>query len=258
MIPKIHIVTLALDAMPFLPMQLSIFNGLRCDWTWHIIEGVADAVHCTQWCAKISPRLSRDGTTEFLNSLRFHPRVRCYQRQLWDGKIEMLNFALAQIHDPCVLLEVDADEIWQAWQIDRLVQMFTNDPSAISARFFMRYFVGPNLIVQSVNTYGNKAGEWHRAWRFRPGNVFVTHEPPEFSVAGKCVSREATRKIGLIPDHWSYVFRSQLEFKAEYYQYTEAVAHWLRLQHHSGPWPVLLREYFPWVEDNAEVAPLHT
>ena len=65
---KLHIFTLALDAMPFLPQQLAIFEQLKIPFHWHICEGVADNVLDTDWVAKIPPRFSRDGTSEFINT----------------------------------------------------------------------------------------------------------------------------------------------------------------------------------------------
>lgn len=257
MILPIHVVTLALDAMPFLPLQLATLNAVRTRWFWHVIEGVADNVACTRWCAKITPRLSLDGTTQFLRSLKNHPRVRVLQRQVWHGKIDMLNTALAEIREPCILLEIDADEMWQAWQIERLSECLNNSP-ADCARVKMRYFVGPNIVTITDPGYGNREGEWLRAWKFRPGCRFGSHEPPILRGGQtKCIIRDDTAAQGIIPEHWAYVLQSQVEFKEEFYQYKGATAQWLALQSHPGPWPVRLRDFLPWVKDETEAAPLY-
>lgn len=265
---RLEIVTIVLDGFPFLPMQLATFNRLSVDWHWSIAEGVALNVADTQWCAKIEPRLSNDGTTEFLNQLKNHPRVTVYQQKLWHGKTAMFNTMLAEIKEPCVLLEVDVDEVYQAWMLDHLFKFFSAISPGIGcptcrptgpncARFFMRYFVGPNLITVGENAYGNNAGEFLRLFRFSPGMTFARHEPPFLNgVNGSmenCIPRETTRRLGIVPDHYAYVLPSQLKFKETYYQYPNALAHWQRLQEYKGPFPTKLKPFLPWTDDRAMV-----
>lgn len=254
---KLYILTLALDAMPFLPMQLAVFNRLRVPWSWRIVEGVADNVRDTSWCAKIQPRLSIDGTTEFLNSLRSHPRVRVYQQGLWDGKVSMCNRALRDITEPCVLMQIDADEIWTAFQLDCICEVFEESATFGCAQFRCRYFVGPNIITTTDGAYGNKEGEWVRAWRFKPGMMFKKHEPPLLPFQGNVFSRYSMEGMGLVFDHYAYAYDHQVQFKEQYYNYPNAVNQWRRLQKHQGPWPVRLKDFLPWVDGKATADLLH-
>ena len=174
---KLAIFTIALDAIRFLPAQLYTFNRLDCDWTWYIAEGTAISPYNDLFNKSIAPRLSADGTTEFLNSIKAHPRVHVLQNPLWPSKTYMCNALLDLIHEPCVLMQIDADELWGPRVIEAAVRLI-DDGAYDCARFFCRYFVGPNLVTSGHDCFGNTPDAWWRAWSFEPGQKFVTHAPP--------------------------------------------------------------------------------
>lgn len=244
----IHLYTLALDAIRFLPRQLEIFEKLQRPWVWHIISGVADNVLDTNWCAKITPRLSRDGTDEWLTSKLRHPNIRVYRRQLWPGKNAMVNAALSQINEPCCLMQVDADEFWTAEQLEKICELFeTGEYDRM--RFFCRYWLGGGIIATGENVWSNQPGEWSRAWIFKPGQMSKSHEPPVLSGCGsRELTRDQTRELGLVFEHEAYKYIEQLEFKQSYYKYTGAVDGWKRLQAHTQ-FPTKLKPFFHWVDD---------
>jgi hypothetical protein len=256
---KLHIITIALDAMPFIAMHLPVFRALPFPWTWTIIEGVAAPSFCTKWCNEIAPRLSKDGTTQYLDSIRFDTRVRVFRSELWDGKVSMVNKALKHIHEPGLLLQVDADELWTADQLIKLHDLFTRDPSRNMAWFYCRYFLGPDIVITSRSNYGNNVEyEWQRAWRFEPGMKFRTHEPPVIEdIRPKPFTHAETERAGLVFDHMAYVTEAQLRFKEHYYGYPDALAHWRKLQHNTK-WPARVRDFLPWVEDKAVAERIRT
>ena len=249
--PRLHIFTIALDAMPFLPTLFATFNRLpqTVDWHWSIAEGAAMNVLDTRWCQPQAPRLSIDGTSQFLAGLWRHPRITVHQRPSWRGKVEMCNACLGDFTEPGILLECDADELWSPVQLERLLVLFAGIPDARCARFFCRYFVGANIVITSEHSYGNRPSEWLRAWRFEPSQRFSTHEPP--CLCGSetpCVDRVDTRAFGLVFDHYAYAFEQTLAFKEKFYGYRDAVRHWRRLQNNDR-WPVAdLNEFLPWVD----------
>lgn len=254
---KLHIFTIVLDGMPQITWHLPVFNRLVTDWHWHIVHGVAENLLDTAWCERIAARLSQDGTSEYLETLHSHPRVSIIERPLWPGKTAMCNAAINQIHEECILLQIDADELWTPDQIERLTQTleFTG---CRSAQVYMRYFVGPNIVTKGIDSYGNNPGEWQRAWRYSPGMKFVRHEPPILdSPSIPCLNREETRAMKIVPDHYAYVFEHQVQFKETYYRYPGALQQWKRLQAHAGPWPVKLKDFLPWVDDRAQAGLLH-
>lgn len=256
---KLILFTIVLDGMPWIPMHLPTFNRLRGDWEWHIVEGVASPTHCTSWCKQIAPRLSTDGTSEYLDSIASHPRVRIHRKPSWDGKIEMVNVPMGHVSEPSVVMQVDVDEVWQSDQIEVIRSLFDVKSARNAAMFRCRYFVGPNLILTGKNCYGNhESYEWIRAWKINPGQRFELHEPPKIHGAEfRPVRHQETIDLGLVFDHYAYATRRQVEFKERFYGYAGAVAAWDRLQANRN-WPAKLRDFLPWVTDDAIVQPLFT
>lgn len=249
---NLAIYTLALDAMRFLPRQLEIFEKLNRRWNWHIVSGVADNVSDTSWCAKIPPRLSRDGTDEWLNAHLTHPNITVQRRQLWPGKTSMVNAAISKLKEPCVLMQIDADEFWTPEQIEKICLAFENGYYD-KMYFYCRYFVGENLIVTSENGWGNRQGEWLRAWLWKPGMIQERHEPPVLKGCGNYIlTRDDTRKLGLVFDHEAYKHVESVEFKEHYYKYRGAVNGWKRLQQNND-FPCRLNKFFSWVDNSVIV-----
>lgn len=243
----LHILTIVLDGMPFITQHLSVFNRLKIPWTWHIVEGAASNTHCTKWCKPQTGRLSNDGTKEYLDQIAIHPRVHLYRKELWDGKVSMVNAPLKDIKEECVLLEVDCDEFWTSDQLLSIVKIFHTNPSSTHAMFWCRYFFGPHLVMEGRNCYGNSPSQdWKRAWRFKPGDTFIRHEPPILSSEQQAIPHLITEANGLVFDHYGYAQRSQVKFKEGFYGYKDAVKHWERLQQvKTGE--VKLSDYLPWV-----------
>jgi len=246
---KLHIVTIVLDGLPTLPTLFFNFNKLQIDWSWTIIEGAAANSNCTSWCREQNQRLSEDGTHEFLKMIAGHPRIRHIAKKWWaGGKLEMFNTALETLKEPGILLECDADEIWNPVQLQMLPNLFTSS-NVNRAYFWCNYFVGPDIITISDDGYGNKrAFEWLRAWRFFPGLKFQSHEPPIFNGnSGGLLSRDVTKAAGFIFDHYAYAFENQVAYKEQFYGYRNAVEHWRRLQANKM-WPTELSQFLPWAD----------
>jgi len=113
----IHFLTLVLDGMPFLRWHIDQLQKLPIPWQWHVVEGLADLKHDTAWSLRTGGRLprgkrrsslSRDGTTEYLDTLqrKFPGQVKIYRKpngQLWQGKVEMVRSPLTAIREECLL-----------------------------------------------------------------------------------------------------------------------------------------------------------
>lgn len=260
---KVHFLTIVLDGQPWVTMHYPVFRRLPFDWHWHVVEGVAENINCTSWCKKIEPRLSNDGTTQYLDSLKFDSRISIYRNLSWKGKLAMVNEPLKHVTDrECLLWQIDADEVWREDQITKMRRIFMSDRSHTSAQFFCRYFVGPNLITEPRGMFGNRNYDWVRVWRFSPGMKFKTHEPPVLSgEKGFRFTQQETAAEGLVFDHYAYALESTVAFKQQYYNgkhdnYRNAVESWRALQE-VKTFPVRLRKYFRWVDDNVQVRRLH-
>lgn len=279
----VHFLTIVLNGDPFIRYHLEVFRQLPFPWRWHIVEGVAEQVRDSSWCAQRGGRVpqdlhrdgrSSDGTSEYLDRIAAEEpgRVSVYRKPsgaFWQGKVEMVTAPLAAMTEECLLWQVDADELWTAEQIARARQMFLDSPSRTAALYLCQFFVGPSLVLDKVDHYGNyRAYEWLRTWRYRPGDFWHSHVPPrlmrpqpdgpdlELGAANPFLHEE-TAAGGLVFQHFAYATREQVAFKEVYYGYDGAVRRWDALQvagRAVGSGTLPLRDFFPWVTDAATVA----
>lgn len=268
----IHFFTIVLNGEPFIRHHIDVFKQLPFGWHWHVVEGVADLVHDTAWSIGNGGRitdefhtdgLSNDGTSAYLDELksRFPDQVTIYRKPsgaFWNGKLEMVNAPLANIHEECLLWQVDSDELWTTEPVGKLRSLFLKQPEKTAAYLYCDYFVGPHKYVSSLNTWATNPCDWLRVWRYRPGMIWNAHEPPVLvNEAGQNVaslspfSRDETVAGGITFQHFAYTIESQVRFKEIYYGYSNAVACWQRLQKTSGP--VKAADYLPWALPDAVV-----
>jgi glycosyltransferase involved in cell wall biosynthesis len=275
---SIHFFTIVLNGEPFIRYHIDVFKQLSCNWHWHIIEGVADLKHDTAWSVQngglVTDEIhqngrSKDGTSEYIDEIaKLYPEnITVYRKPegvFWDGKREMVNAPLANIQEECLLWQVDVDELWTVEQINTARQLFITHPEKTAAFYWCWYFVGEDLVISTRNCYAqNPQQDWLRTWRFKPGAFWAAHEPPvlvESLGEGQQQNVAAvnpflhgeTEKQGLIFQHFAYVTAEQLKFKEQYYGYKNAVNLWNTLQSETN-FPVYLRQYFPWVQDQTMV-----
>ncbi len=270
----VHFFTIVLNGEPFIRYHEAMLARLPFRWHWHVVEGVAALRHDTAWSVahggKVTDDIHRnghsiDGTSEYLDDLarRFPAQVTIYRKppgQFWDGKTEMVNAPIPSITEPCLLWQMDNDELWTVDQVVEMRRRFLAEPDRGAAFYWCWYFVGPDHVISTRNNYAqNPAVEWLRTWRFEPGDRWAAHEPPTLVRPHKG-SREATNIASLRPftqdetesfgcvfQHFAYVTEAQLAFKESYYGYAGAAAQWRRLLAQDRP--ALLADYFAWVTD---------
>ncbi len=241
--------TIVLNGEPYIEQHLPVLRQLTIPWQWRIVEGVAAPTHCTSWCRQMPDKWHRDcvsidGTHEYVRAVNNTPNVTCsWRHSPWDGKVAMVAKALEGVTDG-VVMQVDSDELWQAWQLERIYRLMLPQAPGTAARFACRYWVGPNKLLTSTTGWARGDLEWLRAWRWGEGVKFERHEPPIVSGFDKCVSIESTEQLGLVFDHYAYVTEQQIAMKQDYYGYHGLVRAWHRLQETNGP--VNLQEFFPW------------
>lgn len=250
---RLVIFTIVLDGMPYIKWHLPIFEKLKCDWEWIVIEGAAQNNGSTKWCCPQPERLSNDGTSDYLESLAEKKLINWIHRERWESKDAMINRGLESIENRCVLMQIDADEIHTPENIDKIVQLFTNDPQLGAIRMPCRFFVGSRLVCQGQDCWSNKSREWKRAWRFEPGMRFWSHEPPNIQpLEGRIMESTEARFQGLIFDHYAYALKKQVEYKEKFYGYHGLTNQWKALQAHDH-FPEPLQRFFPFVDDKVMV-----
>jgi glycosyltransferase involved in cell wall biosynthesis/predicted SAM-dependent methyltransferase len=279
---KLCVLTIVLNGMPYLRHHVAQLDALDAahdvEWEWHVVEGVAAGrassaapysdvpLSGARGREFHSDGLSVDGTSQYLDALasdvRYRGRVfvhRPAQRgALWKDKIEMVDAGTSAIAEECVLLQLDADEIWSAAQLHVALQLFSAHPERECAYFDCHFFVTPTLVTTTRGGYGhNDAYEWLRMWRFRPGMRWHAHAPPAlivyddaFAEAGaaktakttaqwralhreggaQCFTHAETRAAGLVFTHYAYATIAQVRFKELFYGYPGAAAQWQRLR----------------------------
>jgi glycosyltransferase involved in cell wall biosynthesis len=271
----IHFFTIVLNGEPFIRYHEDVFRRLTVPWHWHVIEGVASLNHDTAWSVASGGHVpdsahdrgrSNDGTSAYLDELarRYPENVTIYRKppgEFWDGKREMVNAPLPNIKEPCLLWQVDNDELWTVEQIQTVHALFTLNPGRTAAYYWCWYYVGPDKIISTRYNYAqNPNQEWLRTWRYTPGAVWAAHEPPILVAAGGVgdaandiarvnpFTQDEMEHAGVIFHHFAYATESQLAFKELYYGYKDARAQWRALQAHKGSGA--LKDFLHWVPDN--------
>lgn len=274
----VHYFTIVLNGEPFIRHHLEVLRQLSFPWHWHVVEGAASLSHDTAWSTAAGGTLpddrhrnglSIDGTSEYLDEIAraFPENITIHRKpknKLWDGKIEMVAEPLKHIFKDAVLWEIDSDELWTVAQLEEGRRMFLRSPEKAAAYFWCDYFVGGKLVVSTRNCYSqNPAQEWLRAWSFRPGMKWLTHEPPVLAermangswrdvAKGRVFTHAETEKAGLVFQHFAYATEAQVAFKERYYGYAGAVESWRKLQA-AREFPVTLGDFFSWVPDDTQV-----
>lgn len=246
---KLGIFTIVFNGMPFIQHQLPIFQQLPFDWCWSIAEGAAQNGADTAWCKPQAHGHSYDGTLEYIQEIEDGKQTCVISDPDWPHKTEMCNCALARLQDCDVLLQVDVDEFYTPEQIVKIVECFVSEPQLRVIRMPCRYFVGPDIVCEGEGCWSNKAAEWIRAWRFRKGCEFITHEPPSLDCQweGRIMTKKQSRERGLVFDHYGYATLKQVEYKERFYGYTGLVNQWKALQAHQN-FPVQLNQFFSFVD----------
>ncbi len=274
----VHFFTIVLNGEPFIRYHEEMLRRLPFRWHWHVVEGVAALRHDTAWSTATGGRVhdgmhdqgrSNDGTSQYLDDLaaRFPGQVTLYRKppgQFWDGKREMVNAPLPSITEPCLLWQMDNDELWTVDQVVEVRRRFRAEPARGAAYYWCWYFVGPDKIISTRHNYAqNPAYEWLRTWRYQPGDHWAAHEPPTLVRPqpgdAKPVdiatlhpfTQDETESFGAVFQHFAYVTEAQLGFKEDYYGYRNARAQWRTLLETTKPG--FLADHFGWVTDRTVV-----
>ncbi|HOK65214.1 MAG TPA: glycosyltransferase [Anaerohalosphaeraceae bacterium] len=217
--PRFSFVMIVLNGMPFIEYSLKSIYEFA-----HEIIIVEGAVEKCLFAANPDGS-SKDGTVEFLRTFPDPShKIRLIQGR-WPEKCEMQNEALRYVTGDYVWL-IDSDEVYKREDLEKIRTLLKNDPSITQVNFIPdNFWKGLDYIFVSPKFF-EPAHHYRRLFQFRPGAVFISHRPPTLRWPGssqtteqmKLLDGQTTRRLGIIPFHYSYVTEEQVRQKIELYR----------------------------------------
>ena len=214
--PRISFGMIVLNGMPFvLPCIRAIYEYA------HEIVVVEGAVEAARTQATADGH-SVDGT---LQALKDFPdpdgKLRVLSRDsFWSEKDEMCNEYMHHCTGDYVW-QIDSDEFYQPTDIERIIQVLTDDPGITSVSFLSRTFFGG---FDTIAVGGRRDEPFHRIKKIYAGAHYLTHRPPTILTKGGQAMRDIRevhaydlerQKISLY--HYAYVLPKQVQRKVDYY-----------------------------------------
>ena len=244
--------TIVLNGMPFIKEQYKVIPHIFDHW--YIIEGVSKNINCTRWCNPVAEKyhknnLSNDGTKEFLDSISHDDNITVIRKPnngAWAGKVEMCN-SFMHLVEGSILMQIDVDEFWDGDILQDIFNHCESKDNFDAMQFRCNYFLGPELVVKSRDSYGDMAWDWWRLWIVRECNRFISHEPPKIQNQRRVITKNDTHKAGWVFDHYAYKYEHQVEFKENFYGYRNAVKQWLKLNSLNCYENVDANDYLSWI-----------
>ncbi|MBU1863543.1 MAG: glycosyltransferase [Candidatus Omnitrophica bacterium] len=217
--PKISFVIIVLNGMPFIEYAIKAIYDFAHEII--IIEGAVENCLFAAGCNGSS----KDGTVEMIKSFPDTKGIMRLIQGTWNEKVDMHNKALEYVTGNYVWL-IDSDEIYKAHDVSKVVKLLEHDTTITQINFigdnfwkgFDYIFVAPRFFETSAH--------FRRVFKFEKGAQFTSHRPPKMTYANTEVTTEeihlvngyTTRKMGIIPYHYSYVLNEQVKQKVELYK----------------------------------------
>lgn len=217
--PTFSFVMIVLNGMPFIKSSLQSIYEFA-----HQIIVVEGAVEQCRFAAGPDGS-STDGTVEFLHSFPDPDNKMILIQGAWTEKCQMQNEALKYVTGDYVWL-IDSDEVYKQEDLESVRQILRQDPSITQVNFIPdNFWKGLDTIFVSDKFFESDY-HYRRLFRYVPGAVFTSHRPPTMQWPGRQETTEqmhlldgkTTRKMGIVPFHYSYVTDAQVRQKVELYR----------------------------------------
>jgi glycosyltransferase involved in cell wall biosynthesis len=181
---------------------------------------------------------STDKTIEFIKDYPDPDRkiTLITKEGFWNGKTEMCN-TWAEKATGDYLWQIDSDEFYKEEDIVKIKYILENfHPTAV--HFYANHFFGGfNTVINETGRFWGNHIPWMRIFKHSPGKShWISHEPPNYVCEGKIcnedilVSRDETLKWDIKMYHYSYVYKSQFEFKTKFYKQKEYMEYWDKME----------------------------
>ncbi|MHC4622304.1 MAG: FkbM family methyltransferase, partial [Planctomycetota bacterium] len=216
--PRFSFVMIVLNGMPFIEFSLKSIYDFA-----HEIIIVEGAVENCMFAANADGS-SKDGTVEFIKSLSDPAnKIKVIQGK-WPEKCEMQNEALKHVTGDYVWL-IDSDEVYKSEDLEKVKDILNKDPSITQVNFIPdSFWKGLDYIFVSSEFFKDWC-HYRRLFKYVAGAKFTTHRPPTMVWPGSDRTTEkmhlldgtATRQMGIIFYHYSYVLDKQVKQKIQLY-----------------------------------------
>ena len=136
----------------------------------------------------------------------------------------MQNEALKYVTGDYVWL-IDSDEVYKREDLEKTKEILKADPSITQVNFIPdNFWKGLDHIFISSEFFKQWC-HYRRLFKYVPGAVFTSHRPPTMvwpdsdktTEQMRLVDGHKTRKMGIVPFHYSYVLNEQVKQKIELY-----------------------------------------
>ena len=171
---------------------------------------------------------SKDGTLEALYQFKAEEdkedKVKIITRDgFWSEKDEQSQ-AYARLATGNYLWQVDIDEFYKPEDMQRIIQMLSDDPGITAMSFKIITFWGGFDYITDGWYLRRGAQIYHRLFKFGEGYKYITHRPPTVidssgrNLRGiKWVDGYALNRMGINLYHYSLAFPKQVFEKSAYY-----------------------------------------
>lgn len=173
---------------------------------------------------------SKDGTIDYIYDLKKkYDKVKLIIGDgFWNGKTSMCNEA-AKIAIGDYIWQVDSDEFYKKEDQIKILKFLEEEKPDLVQFYANHFFGGFDYCIdeRTSNGWGNGLTDWMRIFKNIPGKSYwLSHEPPQYICdgleckKGKIITRETTLDKGIKMYHYSYVQKSQIDFKDVFFGQT--------------------------------------
>jgi len=213
--PKLSFLMIVWNGMPFVePCLEAIYDKA---YEIFIVEGAVPEAY--EFATKRGG--STDGTVQAIKKFPDPKKKIKMVNSKWNSRVEMQNYFMDQVSGDYVW-QIDSDEIWKEEDIDKVIDLIKNRPSVKEVRFFAKHFFkGFDYCFEDDRLYRN--GGIRRIFKFEPGAVFATHNPPTLRYTDgslsseEVISPEESLELGVFFYHYSYIYDYKVKQKVEMY-----------------------------------------
>ncbi len=215
---RLSVVMIVLNGMPFVEYALKSVYNIAHEII--IVEGAVE--NCMDFA---DPQgASVDGTVELLENFDDPDSKIQLIRGSWPEKMQMQNKALESASGNYIFL-VDSDEVYRKSDLEKILELLHENPDISQVNFIPdNFWKGFDYIFESPR-FRDPGAQYRRIFKFEPGAKFIDHRPPKMLLPngrttedGKIIDGSETRELGIIPCHYSYVTKNQVQQKISLYK----------------------------------------